>query len=137
LDDKWISREEAFLIEKRSKIRFPLDLPLKFTGASKGMRIQGTGTVLSISSEGVAFRTDQALGLGMKVTASFGWPVLLNNQCMLQIFTEGEVIRIDGSLTVIRIRRYEFRTSGSNAFKQSRGLLDPSGGSPVQSHHTF
>jgi hypothetical protein len=123
------------LTEKRSKMRFPLELPLKFTGTSKGTRIQGTGTVLSISSEGVAFRTDQALGLGMKVTASFGWPVMLNNQCMLQISTEGEVIRIDGSLIVVRIRRYEFRTSGSNAFKQSRNLLDPSGDSPAQSHY--
>jgi hypothetical protein len=124
------------LREKRHKIRFRLDLPLKFTGTSKDTRIQGTGTVFSISSEGVAFRTDQALRLGMKVMASFGWPVLLNNQCMLQIYTEGEVIRIDGSLRVIRIRRYEFRTSGSNAFKQSRNLLDPSGDLPAQSHYT-
>ena len=124
------------MVEKRSKIRFPLDLPLKFTATSKDTRIQGTGTVLSISSEGVAFRTDPALRLGMKVMASFGWPVLLNNQCMLQIYTEGEVVRIDGSLIVIRIRRYEFRTSGSNTFKQSRNLLDPSGGGPAQSHYT-
>jgi hypothetical protein len=122
--------------KKRSKIRFRLNLPLKFTGTGEDTRFWGTGTVWNISSEVIAFRTDQALRLGMTVTASMGWPVLLNDKCMLRLYTEGRVIRIDGSLIVMRISRYEFRTSGSNAFNQPRTLLGPPADLPSTSHHT-
>ena len=98
--------------ERRSKTRFPVNLPVKFTGISGSMRILGTGTVVDISSRGFSFRADTPLQHGMVVTASLAWPVALNEDCRLRLSIEGHVVRVDGALVVMTINRYEFRTSG-------------------------
>jgi len=46
------------------------------------------------------------------------WPFLLQNVCPLELLVSGRVLRSDNRGTVVRITRYEFRTSGPRSFDQ-------------------
>ncbi|MGD0497189.1 MAG: PilZ domain-containing protein [Bryobacteraceae bacterium] len=99
--------------ERRTRRRFPLNLPLRFWASGRDRKAeQGNGEVVNISSQGVAFRTDAALAAGMSVRASIAWPVALGGECLLQLSIEGSVLRQDGKLAVVEVRKHEFRTNG-------------------------
>jgi len=114
---------------RRLKQRFQISLPMTFTSLQG---IEGSGTVLDISSAGLSFRTGVTLKPGIKLRASVSWPALLNSQCALQLVLEGKVVRTEDSLAVMSIQRHEFRTSGrltpeqavelSRKFMQMRSL---------------
>jgi hypothetical protein len=98
--------------ERRSKQRFRLSLPMKFVSGSGRSLVEGAGTVVDVSSAGLAFRSNYPLALHTRVRAAVSWPALLNSECLLQLVVEGLVIRVDGTLTVMRIQQHEFRTGG-------------------------
>lgn len=100
-------------VERRSRKRFPLHLPIRFSASGPGMlRVLGTGTVIDISSKGLSFRSPEAPLPGLSVTASLNWPAVLDGGCRLQLTVAGEVIRQERDVAVMSIERYEFRTSG-------------------------
>jgi hypothetical protein len=96
---------------RRSKVRYPISLSVRFTLSFKHVPSIGFGTLVDISSKGVAFRAKAGFLTGMKVSASIGWPVVLGDQCALQLCVEGRVVRVDGSLVAVSIDRYDFRTA--------------------------
>jgi hypothetical protein len=96
---------------RRSKVRYPISLPVRFAVSSKDVPSIGFGTLVDISSKGVAFRAKTGLLTGMKVRASIGWSAVLSDQCALQLCVEGRVVRVDGSLVALSIDRYAFRTA--------------------------
>ena len=99
--------------ERRNRRRFPLNLPVRFSVSGRGQKeAQGNGEVVNISSQGVAFRTEAALEAGLGVRASITWPVALGGECLLQLSIEGKILRHDGDLAVVEVRKHEFRTSG-------------------------
>jgi hypothetical protein len=90
-----------------------LDLPIRFRLSGRGRQeSQGTGRVVDISSQGLAFRSGAELATGMSIQAFVSWPVTLGDECLLQLFLEGTIQRVACALAVIRVRRYEFRTGG-------------------------
>jgi hypothetical protein len=95
---------------RRSKVRYPISLPVKFNVNSNHVRSTGFGTLVDISSKGVALRAEGDFQPSMKVSASIGWPAMLGDECALQLCFDGHVVRVDGSLVAIRIDRYDFRT---------------------------
>jgi PilZ domain len=95
---------------RRSKVRYPISSPVRFTVSSKHLRSTGFGTLVDISSKGVAFRAEAEAQPGMKISASIGWPVMLGDQCALQLCVDGRVVRVEGSLVAVSIERYDFRT---------------------------
>ena len=100
-------------LERRTRTRFPLDMALRFRLLGRGRnQTQGTGRVVDISSQGVAFRSDVELDQGAPIHASVTWPVTLGGDCLLQLSLEGKIVRVAGNLAVIEVRRYEFRTGG-------------------------
>jgi hypothetical protein len=92
-------------------VRYPLSLPVRFTVSSNQVPSIGFGTLVDISSNGVAFRAKAELLPGMRVSASIGWPAMLGDQISLQLYVEGHVVRVDGSLAAVTIDRYDFRTA--------------------------
>ncbi|HJT87432.1 MAG TPA: PilZ domain-containing protein [Bryobacteraceae bacterium] len=98
--------------ERRTRKRFRIPLPMKYTGTGSQGCIHGTGTVVNIGSQGFAFHAEPLPFRGMDLTASLSWPTLLNHECTLQLTVEGRVIRVERGLAVMRIHRYEFRTLG-------------------------
>lgn len=100
-------------VERRSRKRFRLPMAMKFSAWGPGnIRLMGTGTVIDISSKGLAFRTSDIPQRGMTISAALNWPAILNGECLLQLRIDGEVVRTGPETAVIGIRRYEFRTSG-------------------------
>jgi hypothetical protein len=96
---------------RRSKARYQISLPVRFTVSSNHVRSTGFGTLVDISSKGVALRAEADFQPGMKVNASIGWPAMLGDECALQLCFDGHVVRVDGSLVAVSIDRYDFRTA--------------------------
>jgi hypothetical protein len=128
-----MSREN---IERRSKARFPLNMPVKFRSTSGGAPHSGTGVVVDISSRGLSLHSETSFKSGTQVTASLSWPARLDGECMLQLLIEGRVLRAEAPTLVISIDRHEFRTSGRIAdtgshipvlARQFERLIAPSG----------
>ena len=100
--------------ERRSKKRFPLSFQVKYMGVGRRgqIRVQGIGLLVDISSRAIALRTPSPVPAGMKAEVFIRWPVLLNNECRLQLFVLGRVLRSEAEFMVVSIERYEFRTTG-------------------------
>ena len=90
-------------------------MPLKFSTFGGVDKITGTGAVVDISSKGLSFRGQTVLPAGVCILASLAWPARLNDQCPLQLVVEGRVIRTDGTVAIMSILRYEFRTAGGSS----------------------
>jgi len=100
-------------IERRRKVRFPLNRELRYKLLDGETLIgSGTGATCNMSSGGVAFQTDRPLQIGAFIELSISWPVQLDNGCPMRLIVFGKVLRTGMNRTVCSIERYEFRTQG-------------------------
>jgi hypothetical protein len=70
----------------------------------------GSGKTVNLSSNGVAFVTDNDLPPGAFIEVSIAWPALLENRCPLQLIGFGRVLRSAGARSHAPVEQYEFRT---------------------------
>ena len=70
----------------------------------------GSGKTINLSSNGVAFVTDQDLPPGAFIELSIAWPALLENRCPLQLIGFGRVLRSAHGTVASTMEQYEFRT---------------------------
>jgi len=97
--------------DRRSKRRYTIHLPLQIkVTAKRRVARTGTGNLLNISSDGIAFTSDVQLRTGMSVSLYISWPVLLDGKTRLMLVVAGKVVRTDGELVAVRTVRCEFRT---------------------------
>ena len=96
--------------DRRTRLRFPLDLDLRFQVSRYRKSISGRGQVVNISSKALAFRTEGLLHPGMRLSVSVAWPARLD-ECRLRFAFEGVVLRTGDGLVVATIERPQFRTS--------------------------
>ena len=94
--------------ERRSRIRFPLELGARFTIVGK-KAVEGTGRTVNISSDGVLIRSAHEMSPGTSVTAVIEWPVLVGSVCPLALHIIGEVVRSDHGLVAVQFSRHELR----------------------------
>jgi hypothetical protein len=96
---------------RRSKRRLPIQLALQFKATVKNVgNVTGNGTVIDMSSSGIAFTTDQSFPVGTPIQLSIVWPVLLNAEAPIKLVVQGRVVRSDRRITAIRMTRHEFYT---------------------------
>ena len=74
----------------------------------------GIGTVLNMSTKGIAFTSDATFHAGMSVTLSISWPVLLDGQTRIMLVVDGKVVRREGHVTAVQIVRHAFHTKKSD-----------------------
>ncbi|MFB3828626.1 MAG: PilZ domain-containing protein [Bryobacteraceae bacterium] len=105
--------------DRRKHRRYGLTLELRYKSL-KGRRVieMGYGTTCDLSVGGLAFFSDQALPQGAAVEIWMDWPVLLHDQHPLQLVVFGRVVRSTSAITAIRMTRHEFRTAGTQHFRQ-------------------
>jgi len=72
----------------------------------------GTGHTLDISSAGIAFAIDREVLPETYIELSISWPVLLHNDCPMQLIVFGRMLRSTPGRSVCSVDRYEFRTKG-------------------------
>ena len=79
----------------------------------------GSGRTMNISSNGLAFTTDETFNIGAYIELSICWPVLLNDNCLLKLAVQGSVVRSNGQFTAVSLHRHEFRTQAQGRFRRS------------------
>ena len=99
--------------ERRACTRFALKLKLNYSVSAghPALAKTGSGQTIDLSSSGLSFTTDSPLITGLSLKMSIDWPVLLDGAVKLQLVLSGAVVRANGAVAALRIRRHQFRTS--------------------------
>ena len=99
------------LMERRSRIRFPLKLPVSYATLKTQTRV-GFGWLANLSSNGLL--VDKApshrLKPGIGIRVIIDWPVLLDGRVTLKLVIVGTVVRCKESTFAVVKRHSHFRT---------------------------
>lgn len=99
------------LAERRSRIRYPLDLPVTYRAFDREL-LSEEGQAVNLSSNGVLIFCQHPLEAGTQVELRMQWPSLLQSQVPLQLVTVGRVVRSGPSHFAVSFQRHQFRTAG-------------------------
>jgi hypothetical protein len=100
--------------ESRAKLRFLLNLELRYRVASAGEPVEnGSGRTIDLSSSGLSFTSDTPLSIGQNLDLFIDWPIQLDGGVQLQLVVSGVVVRVAGTVTALRFEHHEFRTRGA------------------------
>jgi hypothetical protein len=107
------------LVERRSKVRYPLDLSVRFRYFAGGSLLFGVGRTVDVSSGGVLvgslrIPTPHEIGVGVNVEMSIEWPPLLDGRIALQLFAVGSVVRRRPLDFAASFEHYQLRTVKSS-----------------------
>lgn len=97
--------------ERRSKVRFPLNVRLSYRLRGSKQPAAGAGQSVNISSVGVLFIAEQELTTGDRLEMTLDWPASLDGVVPLRLFVFGRIVRSDGRTAAVKIDHHEFRTT--------------------------
>jgi hypothetical protein len=105
--------------ERRSKIRYPLGLHVRFRCLSGDSFFSGAGRAINVSSGGVLVVSQHLVSqhnirVGACTEMNIEWPVLLDGKIALQLQVVGRVVRCGVPYFAAAIKRYQFRTMRSS-----------------------
>lgn len=114
-------------VERRSRVRFPLDLRVRYRTLGRGEPITGEGWVLNVSSGGVLVAYRDEIRAGTPMELNIEWPSLLDGRVPLQLVMLGRVVRCELSGLAVALSRYSFRTTRTTVtpIDASVGALTP------------
>ena len=117
-----MTRHQATPVERRSRERFPLELPVNFRTLSKRFSYEGEGWVVNISSRGVLVAYPRYVQVGTRMELKIEVPVLLDGRVPLQIFAVGRVVRSETSRFAVAMIRHQYLTKAwdRRAVKRNR-----------------
>ncbi|MDP9115311.1 MAG: PilZ domain-containing protein [Acidobacteriota bacterium] len=102
---------QSEVLERRSKVRFPLELRVRYRSLAKRCPAEGTGVVVNMSRSGVLISSEHGISEDVRVELSIEWPSLLDGRVPLQVVTVGRVVRCAQGHFAVVLSRYQFRTS--------------------------
>ena len=109
-------RREAFdqagLVERRSRLRFPFELRVRFRTLGQSYPVAGIGWVVNISSGGVLVAYQHEIGAGTQVELNIDWPTRLDGRVPLHLVAVGTVVRSELFSFAVDLERYHFRIAG-------------------------
>lgn len=115
----------TFSIERRSKIRFPLELRVSYRTLGRGPSCTGEGWVVNMNRCGALVSSKHQIRVGTRMELSIEWPSLLYGRVPLRFVTTGEVVRCDAASFAVTLARYQFRTA-----KRKVTSIDQQGDAP-------
>jgi hypothetical protein len=74
--------------ERRRKTRFPIVLVARYT-VQEPQEIEGTGTTVNISSNGVLMTSASEMSPGTSIRVVIEWPIAIGNVCPLALHMGG------------------------------------------------
>jgi hypothetical protein len=110
-DTKRMHFSHPALIDRRSKIRFPLELRVTFRTLRRDDPCAGEGWVVNMSRGGILVSSQHEIGEGAGVELNIEWPSLLHGRIPLRFVAIGKVVRCDASSFAVVLTRYQFRTA--------------------------
>lgn len=115
-------------MERRAKVRYPLDLRVRYHTLNKKSLVRGVGRTRNMSSVGALVIAQQEIRQGALVEMSMEWPLVLEGEIPLQFVTIGKVVRRDESCFAVVFHSHEFRTTK----RWPESVLVPGGREPVK-----
>ena len=100
-------------IEQRSRVRFPLELQVRYQSLGRGRTLTGVGWVVNISSDGVLVSCQHEVRKGTRMNLHIEWPSLLDGRIPLQLVVVGRVVRSGTCSFALVLVRYQFRLANS------------------------
>ncbi|HUA21392.1 MAG TPA: PilZ domain-containing protein [Bryobacteraceae bacterium] len=101
---------EEIFEERRSKVRFPVQLSVRYRTLS-GPWSWGSGQTVNISSAGLLIAGKEPLVIaGAQLLVVVDWPLLLHGLTPIQLNATCQVVRRQEALFAVRLVRYQFRT---------------------------
>jgi hypothetical protein len=100
--------------DRRANRRYALALPVRYRISRGKDRQVGVGSTRDVSTGGVSFIADEELPVGQAIEVWMKWPVQTGDGSSLELHILGSVVRREGTVTGIRIRRHEFMTAAEN-----------------------
>lgn len=98
--------------DRRAERRYELRLDVAWKLVHRNRVVAaGTGRTRDLSSHGILFEAAPAVVAGKNVELSIRWPVLLHGVAPIRLVVTGHVVRCEGRLAAVHIKRYEFRTA--------------------------
>ena len=118
--------------ERRSKVRYPLELNVRFRYFAGGSLRFGTGHTVDVSSCGILVASTRIISpnelmVGENVEMSIEWPPLLDGRISLQLFAVGCVARRRPFDFAVSFERYQLRTmkrSSQPAARSGNNVID-------------
>jgi hypothetical protein len=110
---------EKRLLERRSRERFPLALPVEYRLLGRDER-WGSGKICNISSSGALFEAAERQHFSGSIELMVSWPCLLDDACALNLVMRGRVVRSEGLGVAIETKQHEFRTAGLRRARNAR-----------------
>jgi hypothetical protein len=108
----FVSPIQLIVTERRSKLRYPLVLNVRYRALGRGLH-SGVGQAVNLSSGGALVASQHELGVGEELELSIQWPSHLDGCIPIQLIAMGNVVRCGPSSFAVRFRRHQFRTLGS------------------------
>lgn len=97
-------------MERRSRVRFPLELRVRFRTLGKDYPVAGVGSVVNMSSGGVLVAFQYGISAGTPVELNIEWPAVLDGRVRLRLVAVGTVVRSGISSFAVVLERHHFRT---------------------------
>ena len=97
-------------IERRSRLRFSVELKVQYQTRGRSDIFRGTGRVVNISSDSVLVAGEHQIRPGTRIELSIEWPFLLEGRIPLHLVTSGKVVRSGTSGFAVVLAGYQFRT---------------------------
>jgi hypothetical protein len=112
LERALVSPIQVTMTERRSKLRYPLVLNVRYRALGRGLH-SGVGQAVNLSSGGALVASQHDLGVGEELELSIEWPSHLDGCIPIQLVAMANVVRCGPSSFAVRFRRHQFRTLGS------------------------
>lgn len=122
------------ITERRSKVRYPLELRLRYQTVDCGLEVSGQGQTINVSSSGLLMVSESDITEGSRLKVTLEWPSLLNGTTPLQLVTVGTVVRrLKSNLLAVALEKYQFRTKKrTTPFELSAGRVNNQATPPGQ-----
>ena len=104
--------DQAGLIERRKRLRFPFELRVSFRTLGQSYPVAGKGWVLNLSSSGVLVAYQHEVSAGTPVELNIDWPTRLDGRLPLHLVAVGTVVRSELFSFAVGLERYHFRIAG-------------------------
>lgn len=99
-------------IERRSRIRYPVKLTVRYRTVGRKHHLNGTGQTLNMSSAGLLVWAEHGVSEGARMEVNIEWPLMLDGTVPLQLVAVGKVVRCAESVFAVSFAQYQFRTMG-------------------------
>lgn len=106
--------------DRRADKRYDFPMDVRFRYSERGVTYFGAGVTIDLSGGGVRFRTDTPPPVGTEAELQIAWPFLLQCSCALELVVWGSILGSRGGATILRMKRYEFRTCGERSFSETQ-----------------